>query len=1216
MSINADNLAKVNSFESLATLFYEELGWPSATWNTFEGVQDVYSIPQSTGLESILAVQPLTADQTWGIFLVDFNQSKLRRSQLRSILNKVSERERQDHAERTWAHENILFICRSESTTWTLGHYTGERPSTARLRTFGWSDASRARTALENLGKLTWANQLQWRDAWNVEHLTNEFFRRLNDVFKLGLASVASGIKQNDDPRLFIQLLLNRLLFVRFLEEKGRLTFKGRKDYLKALWEESIGGISPLYPTRLNALFGALNHPLSDNIHEVSRGLIDEVPYLNGGLFETDDRFSDPSIKIPDQFFSDLLGPEGLFYRFNFTAEESTPTDIQVAVDPEILGRIFEQLVIKEERHESGSYYTPREIVQFMCRESLINYLVGAGVPSGSATQLVTEHSKAGLPDQEVDAAFEALKEVTVVDPACGSGAYLLGMLQELYSLFKAMERRFAKSTQEEEHARKLWIIEHNVYGVDIHPFATNTAMLRLWLTLMIEDEGPTLQPLPNLDYKIERGDSLMGPDPQEAPDITHHRKVVQAGFDFHEIWKEAANFLRLREEYQKTHGTKEKEKKRAELEAAKDKLREKVTGTAAKNPGRFDWRVEFPDVLISHEARPKTGFDIVLANPPYVNSGELLRSIGKDAKGALIAAYPQTADGTADLLVYFFERGIQLIREGGQFAFISSNKWLKADYGQKLRAYMVRQATIRHIIDFGDLPVFESVVAYPVITIATKGGLPAKARFTSITSLGAPYPDLRFIVEHMGNDLPGEALCRDGTWRLEAGEGAVRLARMRSRGTPLRELVKGRILSGLKTGLNDIRVGNDGKQYAKKDAAPAGSHREGVFVINGSKRAELIAEDPRSAEIIKPLAVGRGIERWLVNHRDTWIILTKIGVDIDRYPAIKKHLGRFEQKLAERSDQGNNWWELRDCAYYEAFETVKILSTKLTTKPTFCFDPSGGYALNTTYLFAVDDPLYVLALLNSSTSDQWCHATFQGKQGAFEVQPGPLGAFPVPDAPEPTRQKLRNLVQRAIDQRADNPGADVREIEAEIDRQVEFLFFGEGDSYEEALAKDQAAIRALLKREAEDATLEFKETLFFDVKLGSFHGDRVMDVAKAICAMLNRDGGTILIGIADVGNAVVGIYRDLDKLETPDRFQRKLAEPFGVKLRPDPSDLVRVRFIPIDGKLVARVDIKPDRTTMYTLNDKVYVRRDGESRELSGVDLALWWARRHIGQE
>lgn len=158
--------------------------------------------------------------------------------------------------------------------------------------------------------------------------------------------------------------------------------------------------------------------------------------------------------------------------------------------------------------------------------------------------------------------------------------------------------------------------------------------------------------------------------------------------------------------------------------------------------------------------------------------------------------------------------------------------------------------------------------------------------------------------------------------------------------------------------------------------------------------------------------------------------------------------------------------------------------------------------------------------------------------------------------------------------------------------------------------------VRAMLTLPAETDGVEFKETLHWDVNQGKYHDDRLMDVQKAICAMLNRNGGTILLGVQDAGNKPVGIAKDLEKYKSPDAFQRKVAEPFGVKLKPDPSELVTVRFVTIDGITLARVDVRPDRSHHYALQDEVYVRRDGESRRLTGANLAAWAARRSKGEE
>ena len=356
-----------------------------------------------------------------------------------------------------------------------------------------------------------------------------------------------------------------------------------------------------------------------------------------------------------------------------------------------------------------------------MCREALVGYLTsprpsggeGSGVrglPEAKARALVYEHQKDDLTEIEGDRVSKALKAIKVVDPACGSGAYLLGMLQELYALFNLMNLRFGELDSNQQHERKLWIIENNLYGVDLQAFATNTAMLRLWLTLLVEDTGLTPQPLPNLEYKIETGDSLLGPDPSQPIDWSK----VQRGLDFEGLDETVDALRKLRAAYQDSHGPAKAEVK-STFEANLADLREKVTGTREKDPAKFDWRVEFFDVFLEDPKQRQPGFDAVLANPPYVRQ-ELI----KDQKPALKAAFGEFFSGTADLYTFFYARAVHLLKPGGMLAFISSNKWFRAAYGEKLREFMASQTAIRSITDFGELPVF-SAATFPMIFVAQK---------------------------------------------------------------------------------------------------------------------------------------------------------------------------------------------------------------------------------------------------------------------------------------------------------------------------------------------------------------------------------------------------------------------------------------------------------------------------------------------------------------
>lgn len=389
---------------------------------------------------------------------------------------------------------------------------------------------------LENIGQALFslsplAIQERHDEAFDVEPVTREFFTRYHEIFDMVENSI-DGIEGEERKRLFTQRLFNRLMFVAFIQKKGWLEFSGRTDYLDALWENYLKERSSdgnFYRDRLKLLFfSGLNTKHDVDIIGINRGgflkmLIGDIPYLNGGLFEEDEDDTDSKIGVSDDSCKAIL--EDLFARFNFTVSESTPLDVDVAVDPEMLGKVFEELVTG--RHESGSYYTPKPIVSFMCKEGLKGFLSSI-LPVEKLEMLarfVDSHEPAGLIDPE--AVLDALRRVRACDLACGSGAYLLGMLHEIVSLRECL---FAteKIDAVTMHARKLDVIQKNLYGVDIDLFAVNIARLRLWLSLAVEFDGDEPPPLPNLDFKIEMGDSVCGPSPEGKRQMALMEDVVR----------------------------------------------------------------------------------------------------------------------------------------------------------------------------------------------------------------------------------------------------------------------------------------------------------------------------------------------------------------------------------------------------------------------------------------------------------------------------------------------------------------------------------------------------------------------------------------------------------------------------------------------------------------------------------------------------------------
>ena len=444
-------------------------------------------------------------------------------------------------------------------------------------------------------------------NAFSVEPVTKEFFETYREIFEDAKASIsgfAGGKADQEDKHLFTQTLFNRLMFVYFLSRKGWLKFNGDTDYLNALWRDhqSNPSYGSCYTTRFQPLFfSGLNNPESMDATKEMTTRIGEVPFLNGGLFEETDLDRREGVTVQDETIEQVL--IGLFDRFNFTVTESTPFDVEVAVDPEMLGKVFEELVTG--RHDSGAYYTPRPVVSFMCREALKGYLEGqdTGLAPEAVARFVDGQDTDGIQVSQARRIAEALAEVTVVDPACGSGAYLLGMMQELIELQTALYN--AGADAKALYDLKLEIIQRNLYGVDIDGFAVNIAMLRMWLSLAIDYDGSTPDPLPNLDFKVVCGDSLLGPDPSSGTEVQG-----ALGLDDEQVRR----LGQLKSDYMRASDGSKKANLRQEIAELNASIRDALN--LAEMDGTVNWRVEFAEVFAA-----RRGFDVVIGNPPYVES-------------------------------------------------------------------------------------------------------------------------------------------------------------------------------------------------------------------------------------------------------------------------------------------------------------------------------------------------------------------------------------------------------------------------------------------------------------------------------------------------------------------------------------------------------------------------------------------------------------------
>ena len=635
-----------------------------------------------------------------------------------------------------------------------------------------------------------------------------------------------------------------------------------------------------------------------------------------------------------------------------------------------------------------------------------------------------------------------ALDEITIVDPACGSGAYLLGMMQELVELQTALYN--AGLDAKSLYDLKLQIIERNLFGADIDEFAVNIAMLRLWLSLAIEYDAPgDPPPLPNLDFKIVCGDSLLGPDP--SPD--NYGDLFR-----HQVHSVAGEVADLKARYMEATGQ------------DKDTLREKIAGVQASltaaladspaTSGAVDWRVEFGEVFSE-----RGGFDVAVANPPYI---QLQRDGGK-----LGQLYKDTGFDTyvrsGDIYQLFYERGCQVLRPNrGLLAYITSNSWLKAEYGKSTRRYFSESHTPLRLLELGK-DVFDSaIVDSGVLLLRTgdrNGAFPAVDMDRLPNSSFPPDESLWGQVRPDGG-APWSILSR-----LEQDV----MHKMEVRGTPLSDWdVK--INYGIKTGYNE------------------------AFIIDDATRRTLIAKDPSSVDIIKPILRGRDIQRyrakwaglWLVNvpwhfplHLDSSIkgVSEKAEALFKRqYPAVYEHLASHKVALSARNKSETGiryeWYALQRWAasYHEEFAKEKVFWMDMSPKARFSYSDTEEYCNDKGFILTGGPLKYLCAILNSSIVTWMMESmALTTGMGLIQWKKFAVQRLPIPKISATEQRPFIRLVDEILEAKSADPDADTSYLEWDIDELVYDLY---GLTEEEDTAIERSLGLIHQTDEEEDAAL------------------------------------------------------------------------------------------------------------------------------------------------
>jgi hypothetical protein len=750
-----DILPKFESESDLRRLYCELLNYEYA------------NVPVSTRDWATLAREVteygLVIAKRGSFYVVFLRIKKLTVTNERSVLNEVL---------KTYPDCVVIFYG-SEEGLWHIvsPRFDPERLHKFLLRRYVIGPHERLRTAAERL-TLTYSLdedstariKEKHDNAFNVEAVTNEFFEKYKEV----LGAVKNDLlkqKKADEQTVhaFTQQLLNRLMFLYFVQKKEWLN----KDssFIRNLWVkyERLHSVNDsFYEALIEPLFFySFNKKLIPSNYDLPKEFVEiygKMPFLNGGLFAHNE-LDDVGLKVKDSQMRLII--DGLLERFNFTIREDLPFDVEVAVDPEMLGKVYETLVLEEERGKSGIFYTPRIEVDFMCRQAIIEYLVETtGIPYDTVISFVWTEPTAETPKverEELRIIRDALWNVKIVDPACGSGAFLVGIMHVLFDFHKRIAAELGEVIGEFEIKRR--ILQENLFGVDIKPWAIRVAELRLWLTLIVDVDESEMdlfsEPLlPNLTFKLHVGDSLVQElaSKQISVRAIYNRlplsvrgdlkKLIQLKRDYYygkgnadiseKVKEKEIKILsdiikaRLKEidiklktvaGVQQRFATaiaisKEEERRNQEketLDAEKEEL-EKTLNALKEVRTLFFWEIDFPEVFANG------GFDIVIGNPPYVRqeliapanlplkkqTNEVRRKYKEKVADSVEVHWgPEfQRDMKSDFYIYFFYHGFSLLKPGGTFCFITSNSWLGVEFGFNFQRFLLRNMETKAVYD------------------------------------------------------------------------------------------------------------------------------------------------------------------------------------------------------------------------------------------------------------------------------------------------------------------------------------------------------------------------------------------------------------------------------------------------------------------------------------------------------------------------------------
>jgi type I restriction-modification system DNA methylase subunit len=831
-------------------------------------------------------------------------------------------------------------------------------------------------------------------ESFDLQPINRKFYEGISERF-ISLRQHLLGNKILDETHSsqFANRLIGRLVFCWFIRKKQYIS-----DEFEYFNSTKYADDTLYYREKLEVLFfDVLNKPF------LERNNLDlSTPYLNGGLFEekSDDLVNDPSLTFPTNFFD-------TFYQFlnsyNFTTDESTSQFQQVAIDPEMLGRIFENLLAEiiedsgaQARKAKGAFYTPREIVDYMCRESLRTYLlttIGVGTNLDQRLVQLIDSTDKEFQDQDhnwrrdwkpyKERILKALENLRILDPACGSGAFPMGMLQ---LLLKVQERLEPKSSISD---LKLKIIGNNLYGADIEPMAVEISRLRAWLSLVVDlpIETKSINPLPNLDFKFVCANSLIS--------LEEEHEGINFGVDPELDQK----LSKIRSEYFSTSSIVEKAKLVSDyFELTKNSYHSEIDKRTKQlrsfDPFQFATPATFFD---PHEMFGVNSFDIVIGNPPYL--GEKGNKKTFDAlKGSSL--HQRFFQGRADLLHYFFHLGIDLLREGGVLSYITTNYYPTATFGSNLRNDLKSRTKLLAIVNFQEVKIFESALGQHNMITTLQKTLDNKDYFCDqiVSSAQGSITQQQLIQLVNGDSELAQKGKMHSSEIFDGTESYIRFIASDGLQAVLAEMASGRqtlssfvhVNQGIISGIDRFTTGWKSKfpDIQAEIGAP-------VFVFPaGTKKFPHLRPWFKNSDVSKfvtstepPMEVlwlGRGHPK-----------PTKAEID---------YLSQFRPLLSSRQEfllDKRPWYELHRAREEALFSSPKLVNSYRTYDNAFAYSDApffGGADL--TFITNLEevkiDLFFLLGLLNSDLAYAWLYHRGKRKGEMLELKQVPVSEIPI----------------------------------------------------------------------------------------------------------------------------------------------------------------------------------------------------------------------------